>query len=476
MSEASLSFQDHTPHHPGRRARLSSRLLAASLCALLLVVFLSLVLPAGVLAGRLPVAGPTLAFAYSLRTGDLAGGQVVYPTSLLTSTLYLPVILMIPPSLTDRISQVSLSLPRPLAGSTGSWCTWGTCNLPPRLYHEPLPDDSTLLGWTDSSGDGHVSLVSGGTIQATFDYPGRSVRGLVAHQDASFAVLLWDDASQVMWLSRRNADGGQVWATNINTTIAVADFWLGDGRLAYGDGRYAAYFTVKGVEGQWPAGHHGDQLTYVDDDGTNLGGRDWGCSHSMAQLLSYHPDLAQMAAICSSDCYASKGILIHDNYRVYEADGNCGGLASAQLGGITLAANTWKLVFNALDRPCCEGRGIGLATVNGSYQSSYTWLTNTDGAYERDPSLARLGAALSSNRYLVGWRTTNNSKYWLAVIDGVGNFLDGPENVSPAGVTWGDRDDSFRTRADGSVSWVQGNANSQTLRLFRFDGSHYLGP
>ncbi len=73
----------------------------------------------------------------------------------------------------------------------------------------------------------------------------------------------------------------------------------------------------------------------------------------MAQLVSYHPGLAQFAPICSSDCYRTKGILIDDYYRVYEADGNCGGLVAAQLGGIAPAANTWKLVFSALDRPCC---------------------------------------------------------------------------------------------------------------------------
>jgi len=513
MSKPTPSFQKHTPQHPGRRTRLLSRLLAASLGATLLVVVLSLGLPTGVLTDALPVAAaPSLVSSEALDPGvtalpgdhlqsrgagfpacparltgegfrpasppgtgwkacptlTCASGQMVYPTTLLTGTLYLPIVLKPPAGLPDHITQATLTLPQPLAASTGSWCTWGTCTLPPRLYHEPLPDGRTLLGWTDSGGDGHVSLISGSALQRTFDYPDRSVRGLVAHPDASFALLLWDDAAQVMWLSRRDADGGQVWATNLNSGTAVADFWLGDGRLAYGGGRYAAYFTVTG------SGHYGDQLTYVDDSGADQGGRDWGCSHSMAQLVSYHPDLAQFAPICSSDCYASKGILIDDTDRVYEADGNCGGLASAQLGGLTPAAGAWKLVFSALDRPCCDGRGIALATIDGSYDSSYTWLTNTDGAYERDPSIARLGTDLGSNRFLVGWRTTNNDTYWLGVIDGAGAFLDGPEEVSSAGVAWGDRDDSFRTRADGSVSWVQGDANSRTLRLFRFDGTAYL--
>jgi hypothetical protein len=44
-----------------------------------------------------------------------------------------------------------------------------------------------------------------------------------------------------------------------------------------------------------------------------------------------------------------------------------------------------------------------------------------------------------------GWRTTNDGKYWLGIIDGAGNFLRGPEDVTAAGVRWGNRDDSFRS-------------------------------
>jgi hypothetical protein len=141
------------------------------------------------------------------------------------------------------------------------------------------------------------------------------------------------------------------------------------------------------------------------------------------------------------------------------------------LGQVALAADSWKLVFSALDRPGYEGKGIGLATIDGDFQSSFVWLTDTDGQWERDPAVARLGVDLGSDRYLVGWRTTNDGVYWLGVIDGDGGLLMGPEEVSSVGISWGDRDDSFRTRADGTVSWVQGDALGTALRLFRFDGS-----
>jgi hypothetical protein len=330
------------------------------------------------------------------------------------------------------------------------------------------------VGWTDASGDGHISVISDqGHLDQTYNYAGRSVRGLVAHAGGQFAILLWDPNARIMWLSRRNAAGGQVWQTNIDGALTSFNPGIGDSRLAYGGGMYAAYFAVHGDSG-WPQGHEGDQLTYVDDAGLiQLGGWDWGCSHSMAELVSYHPGLGQFIPVCSSDCYASKGILINDSTVVYHCDGNCGGLVSAQLGQIALSQDSWKLVFNALNRPGIIGRGIGLATINSSLQSSIVWLTDTNGEYERDPVIARLGNSLNTDRNLVGWTTTNDGIYWLGVIDGAGNFITGPENVSSGGIAWGNRDDSMRTRPDGQVSWVQGDPGSTTLRLFLFDGDYF---
>ena len=379
------------------------------------------------------------------------------------------------PYLREQIAKVTVTLPRPLAARGHNWCTWSWCSLSPRLYHEPLSDDCTLVGWTDSSGNGHVSVVgSGGSLDQTYDFPDLSVRGMVVHDDGTFAILLWDSDSKTMWLSRRYTNGTETWSTNVDGDLTSFNPEIGDSRLAYGNGLYAAYFAVHGDTGG-PAGHEGDQLTYVSSDGAiQSGGWEWGCSHSMAELLSYHPALDAFAPVCSSDCYASKGILLNDRQVVYPCDGNCGGLVSAQLGQLTLAGNAWKLVFNALNRPGYVGKGIGLATIEGSFESDYVWLTDTEGDYERDPVIARLGRDLESDRYVVGWRTIDDGVYWMGVIDGRGSFLFGPEEVSSAGIAWGNRDDSFRTRADGTVSWVQGNSRSAVLHMFRFDAFAFL--
>ena len=72
--------------------------------------------------------------------------------------------------------------------------------------------------------------------------------------------------------------------------------------------------------------------------------------------------------------------------------------------------------------------------------------------------------------------TTHDDSYWIGVIDGAGNFLVSPQEVSSSGINWGVRDDSFRTRYDGSVSWVQGEHVTAEIHLFRFDGSVFNSP
>ena len=393
----------------------------------------------------------------------------------LDPTIYLPIVFRPVQDIKSLVTEITVTLPHPLSAASSNWCTWSWCTVSPRLYHEPLVDGRTLVGWTDSSGDGHVSVVgSAGSLEQTYDFQALSVRGLAAHTDGRFAVLLYDSGSNTMWLSRRETNGGEIWKTNINGSLTHFDDGIGDSRLSYGNGLYAAYFAVYGVSG-WVKGHNGDQLWYVNDSGTKqTGGWDWGCSHSMAELVSYHPALGKFMPVCSSDCYASKGILISDSKVVYPCDGDCGGRVSAQLGQVALSGASWKLVFSALNRPCCTGRGIALGTIDGSFNSSTVWLTNTSGNYERDPVIARLGSDLQTDRYLVGWTTTNDGLYWLGVINGSGNFLAGPEEASSAGIAWGNRDDSFRTRPDGSVSWVQGDPISTELHWYRFNGAAYL--
>ena len=160
-----------------------------------------------------------------------SGPHSIAADTVLSFATYLPIVLKPVPNLKDLITKVTVTLPQPLEEAAGSFCTWGGCSVSPRLYHEPLADDRTLVGWTDSSGNGHVSVISGDTIERTFDFSAKSIRGLVAHDDGTFAVLLWNSDSNVIWLSKRNENGNEIWTTNLNGDGTFPEFWLGDGRL-----------------------------------------------------------------------------------------------------------------------------------------------------------------------------------------------------------------------------------------------------
>jgi hypothetical protein len=367
----------------------------------------------------------------------------------------------------DRIVASQLTLPQNLEGNISSWLTWGSGPIGPRLYLVPKNDGTLFLGWTDSAGTGRISLAAGSSATTIDSFPGDRLKGLVAHDDGSYAVLRWNSPTETMRLAEYDPAGNQQWATIVDTANTEFDDWLGDSRLTYGNGTYAAYYTVYGT-GSWMAGHHGDQLRYVNGSGSIVGGWEWGCSHSMAELISWDDDLG-FVALCSSDCYPSKGLVKNNSQNLVPSDGNCGGLVSLQLGQMAAGEGEWKAVFNAMDMTCCDGFGIGFVRFGGAAGTDLTWLTNSNGTYERDPVMARLpDAPAGADRYLVGWRLSNTGEFFLAVVSGDGSFIEGPDAVGGQGIAWGNRDDSFQSRPDGSVSWVHGNASSSTITLFTY--------
>jgi hypothetical protein len=376
--------------------------------------------------------------------------------------------------LRERITTTTVTLPAALEPSVSSFHLWTQYTLGPRLYHEPMADGRTMVGWTDAAMNGHVSII-GTTLQTTYDFPAEPVRGLVAHSDGSFAVLLWnrggagyqDDFTR---LSKRNATGAQVWSTTVTTseyTPNPAQFNIGDSRLAYANGVYGAYLSVHSS-----SGHEGDRYQRVNDSGTILsGGWAWGLSHSMAGVIASHPENGALHTAGVSDCYPTKALLLDENTSLFAADADCAGKVSVQLGQMAAAAGAmWLVAMDAIDRPGYPGLGVGVARVGPGRTPSLVWLTNTTGADERDPVIARIGTSVASNRFLVGWRLASDGSARVAVIDSNVVVRSGPEIVSPS-INWGARDDSYRTRPDGSVSWVQGDAGSRTLRLYRYSES-----
>lgn len=374
--------------------------------------------------------------------------------------------------LRERITTTTLTLPAALEPAVSAWHLYTMLTLGPRLYHEPLADGRTMIGWTDSAMNGHVSIVRT-SVETTFDFPGEAVRGLVAHADGSFAVLLLNRGTSssytddFMRLSKRNADGKQAWSATVTTaeyTPNPALFVIGDSRLAFANGVYGAYLSVHSSEG-----HEGDRYQRVSTTGTILsGGWGWNLSHSMAGVIAAHPETNDLHTAGVSDCYPSKSLLFDGKTALFTGDADCAGKVSVQLGQMASARGAlWLVAMDAIDRPGFPGRGVGIARVRPGRTPSLVWLTNTTGADERDPVIARIGTSVGSNRFLVGWRLLGDGSYRVGVVDSNAAVVS-PFEVLGSGVKWGARDDSFRSRPDGSISWVEGAAGSRTLHLNRY--------
>ena len=402
-------------------------------------------------------------------------------------------------TIAQRTSTTTFTLPQALEAAGNSFCTWGFCTgISPRLYQAPMVDGRTLIGWTDANGNGHVSRVNGATIEQTFDFTGTWLRGLVVHPDNSFAVLLLVNPSDpnifnhVMEISSLTAAGVVNWTTQLvnNTQIGLTPGVapdpqdIGDSRLTYGNGMYAAYFAVKAMPDANNLEHNGDQLTFVNDAGviSTTSGWGWGLSHSLAELIDYQPTSKIISAVGVSDCFPGRGIFADDQQTALMTDAaNCGGNTAVQLGQMAaISGGQWLVAFSGQSeaaftdafgtaQPAYSAQGIGVLSFNATtYAASpFTWLTNTDGTDERDPVLARIGPSLASNRFLVGWRLQNESTFNMEVINSSGTALNPLETVSPT-VGWGNRDNSLASRPDGSVSWLQGAAGSTTLQLYRY--------
>jgi len=413
-------------------------------------------------------------------------------------------------TIAQRTTATTITLPAALEAASTNFCTWGFCNgFSPRLYQAPMADGRTLIGWTDANGNGHVSRVNGATIEQTFDFSATWLRGLVVHPDNSFAVLLEVNPTaapptaifqRVMEIQLLTATGIVQWTTQLPNTAMIGltpgaapdSNEIGDSRLTYGNGQYAAYFAIRAEPDATNTEHNLDQLSFVSDAGvfSTTTGWGFGVSHSLAQLVDYQPTLQSITALAVSDCYpqvansnppAPQPGLYADHTNLLQINaGNCGGSSAMQLGQmVATTGGSWLVAFSGQSepaetvfgfaQPAYVGKGIGLQSFNaGTYApSAVTWLTNTDGTDERDPVLARIGTSLSSNRFLIGWRLQNEGTFNMEVTDPNGNVLNPLETVSPA-TGWGNRDDSLKIHPDSSITWLQGAGGATTLQMYRY--------
>src|SRR5262249_34470410 len=147
-------------------------------------------------------------------------------------------------------------------------------------------------------------------LSRTIDLGAFELRGLAAEADGHFAALLWAKgtasdcaditASGHIYVKRYDFTGKELFTTELtnpgNDQNCPTDFGIGESRLEFGNGKYGAYYHVHSK-----TGHEGDTLKYVDLTGAATTTWAWGCSHSMSNVLRFHPKDMKFLPACVTD-------------------------------------------------------------------------------------------------------------------------------------------------------------------------------
>jgi len=386
--------------------------------------------------------------------------------------------------LQDRLTTNTVATPAGVIPGVQNWRIWGRQSLRiGPVFTVPLPTAcGTLVGYTTgtiAAPTARVARLDGNDqLVTTYDLGPFTLRGLAAEPDGHFAALLWDQVPdpETLKVTRYDANGVAGWSTPLDDTLAApTDFGIGESRLEYGNGRYGAYFHVHGISG-FANGHEGDALHWLDaPTGARTLGWNWGCSHSMSDLLRYSPAANAILSACVTDCFpgtsgtnfatnAIGGIYLERNAKVRDVDAGCNGSVAGELGGASPGAVGWKMVFNTHQNAATLGQSsystttmnqdIGFTAIaNNKTAGPIVWLTTTP-ANEANSSIARwqpMGD--TAEQYVVGWSVSGATPtYRLARVTPAGVFLEGPTTITTA--KWGERDDPFRTHTNGDIIWA----------------------
>lgn len=363
-------------------------------------------------------------------------------------------------TLDTRVRTVNVSV-SPASIDVGSSYGWSN-NRP--IHFSPLSDGRARIAWSSSDGKIHVTPVNAALQREAVDtvIEGVSVRGFVAHDDGSMALLVVRGTT--MNFVKLRADGSVAVEKVLvgdppgETTAGArwVDNWGHDGRLVFTGTNYVAYF---GHTKFWGAmgKHQGDILMTLDANGNPAGGVgwDWGCSHSLDVRLATSG--TSVAPVCLSDCYRAKGVLLEQNtVLVDEPSGNCAGSSDGELGGLVgLPGGGFALTFSSREGRTSRDVGFIRLLANGS-AAPKVWLTTMTGD-ESSPTLARYGAtALFS-----AWREGGASKAAVLSLDGA--VLEGPVTLA---ASWEQRTD-FATWPSGHVGWASGRGTTLEITSVR---------
>jgi hypothetical protein len=403
-------------------------------------------------------------------------------------------IAVLPATLKERIKVSEIEVAAGVKDGVMNWRIWGRgdLNVAP-VFSAPLANCETLVCFTTGTEQAPVARVvrlgsDDKLVGEVVNQAGVECRGVAAGAGGQFAALLWSGSAETIAVTRYDAAGTALGSTPLeNSDNHPTDFEIGEARLEFGDAKYGAYYHVHS-----DSGHEGDTLKWVDAaSGAETTEWTWGCSHSMSNLLRYHPTLGAFLPACVTDCYpgtdgdfATQSIggiyLNHDEQKVLDVDAGCNGSVAGELGSAALAPMGYKLVFNAHQAAAGTGQDsyeqsnknqdIGFSAVaQDRTPAAVVWLTTTP-VDEADASIARYEPTGGAEQYLVGWVETGNANVFkLALVDPNGTFLEAPFDAT-AQVKWGRRDDPFRQHVGGDVVWAWfDSAGSKTLHFARVD-------
>jgi len=318
-----------------------------------------------------------------------------------------------------------------------------------RIFAAPMTGGGAILGWT-GGGSVHVTHVdAAGNNLADFPVAGAEIFGLAAH-DAGRAVLV-SRSPDILALVILDPNGGVV-----SDQVVIGDVphdvteneWFGPlirhGRLIWTGSDWAAYYPVQRL---WNDGiaHYGDQLrVYAADGASYQTVWSWGCSHSMDLRLAHNGD--RLGAVCSSDCYPSKGV--HFNHRGGElwpdnSGSNCAGGFGTSVGASVAFPGGFWVAFTARDQR--NSADVAIVRVDGTNPKTPVWLTADD------TDDTALNAVTFEDDLLVAWDGTAGNQFVLAD-RASGAVIEGPVNVAAAQL--GGSSDFFEF-ANGDVGWAQ---------------------
>jgi len=306
-----------------------------------------------------------------------------------------------------------------------------------------------IVAWRNGPDISLTHVDGAGEVVGTMSTPGTGIYGVAAHE--SGRAVLVSRGSDILALVIFDANGNPVFDETVIGDVdhsVTNNEWFGSqiraGRLIWTGTQWAAYFTVQRL---WDDGiaHYGDQLRLYEPDGSSsqtLWG--WGCSHSMDVRLSHNG--SGLGAVCSSDCYPSKGV--HFNHRggmlwPDETGSDCrGGYGTTVGASIPFDGGFWA-AFTAIDDR--DSADVAIARIDGNAIGDPVWLTADA---ERDGSL---NGANFGDDIVIAW-TTGQQNQFVVASGTDGATLEGP--VSIAGVDL-PRSSDFFNFANGDVGWVQ---------------------